>query len=403
MRIRYFCFWSALSGFGRAARDYVACLTRAGHEVEVIDWTSIPGSARASERATAPESRYRDLDRLVVPWPARVDDGALEIYHAQPRLLARLVEEGAFPKGHQRHTAVAVTAWETSTFPEAFVAALEANGRDNPVPGYATIIAPSEWCADVIADSGIDCGVRVVPHTFDPEVWPETPWATGMPQPLTFYAMGAWSERKNHQAIIRAYLHAFEPNDHVRLAILSHNADKGAIRSLMARSGIPLGFPEITVDHRQYDDIVGMHAAGEVFVSASRGEGWGLPCFEAAVLGKTIISPLCSGEAMYLHDYAGLRVVGHASTPCFAGSNGPVIRDNAVVGEKIDHVPGMTCRDTWAEPFVRDIADRMRTCYEQYRQGIVYSGAPSRASLVARFGYDVVAQRLTTTLEEISR
>jgi glycosyltransferase involved in cell wall biosynthesis len=336
-----------------------------------------------------------------------------------------MVEEKALPAGHQRWAAAAMTTWETSRFPTLY---------SGPILDQFHIIVPSDFCAQSIANHmTLDTeDVKVVPHTFDPAWWlPQVRdplpsllkplGAAPRDRQLVFYAMGAWSERKNHGAVVRAFLHAFEAEDNVRLALFSHNIDKGAIRSLMARSGISSGFPEITVDTRQYDDVLEMHHQGDVFVSASRGEGWGLPCFEAAVLGKTIISPIYSGERDYLlgrplrspatgeeYDlggprYAGLRDVGHTPTPCFAGLGAPVIKNDQIVGEKFDHVPGMTCRDVWAEPSVYDLAQRMRTVYEQHKLGHSYSGAPSRASLVERFGYDVVAQRLISTLERICR
>jgi hypothetical protein len=318
---------------------------------------------------------------------------------------------------------VAMTTWETTTFPDEYARAI--------AEGYNGMIVPSRFCASVISHrpdpwpiTAPLCPIRIVPHTFDPDVWlapnawndPKAWLPDGELEPsniLRFYSIGAWGERKNHLATIRAYLHAFGAGDRVRLTIRSHGADYQAIRSILGRSGLaPADLPALDVDHVPMDDRVlfELHGDNDVYVSASRGEGWGLPMFEAALLGKAIITPVCSGERDFLEYqddrswwcYSALRRIRHTRTPAFAGPGTLEVRDGKVATERMAVVPGMTCRQLWAEPDVADIADRMRSLYAQHVHGYRFAGnAGDYEHLRSRFGYDVVATALATALQEI--
>jgi len=299
---------------------------------------------------------------------------------------------------------VAMTTWESSDIgPEMSTPLLEA---------YACVIVPSEFCAANLIPRLDHHGVKVVPHTFDPDFWRPTPepdiCTSGVPAPrdrtLRFYSLGAWSERKNHPATIAAYLHAFTRADKVSLSISSQGADYDQLRSLLARAGMNLGeLPEIMVDANPMteDELLRFHDQHDVFCSSSRGEGWGLPLFEAAVMGKTILSPFCSGEIDFLVGYAGLRMVESRQTPCFWGRGKPRVAGDRIVGETASAVPGMTCKQTWAEVDIVDMAQRMRGVYAQHQAGNTFTVASDRDKLVERFGYDVVAPHLIQTLEEI--
>ena len=363
MRIIYFGHYSALTGYGRACRDYCAALHRAGHDLRIVDWQSIPGN---QERAVgAPEPRFRALDDLLVPWPLALGDDDVAIVHGTPKLLAAVKAQGALPPGG-RH--VAMTTWETDTFPGEFASHLGA---------YDRILVPSGFCRDAILAARRrhqhypnmnwpDDRVQIVPHTFDPDWWAPAPVST--PTTVNFYSVGTWGERKNHEAVIKAYLHAFTPDEPVHLTIVS-TASEGqrvthAFQSVLARSGLAPGqIPSVELVHEPLGDaeMRDLIYRQHVYVNASRGEGWGLSVFEAALAGQVILSTLETGEQDYLTRYTQVQQIDARTTPCFAGPGLPMAGPNGqIIGERTVTVPGMTARGCWVDVDIVELASAMR-------------------------------------------
>jgi glycosyltransferase involved in cell wall biosynthesis len=128
---------------------------------------------------------------------------------------------------------------------------------------------------------------------------------------FVFYSIGAWNARKAPWDLINAYLLAFEKRQPVLLVIKtdaagpSHPGDPGMsptrqqLEALRAR--IP-DAPEIVLIDEPLEerDIELLHAAGDVYVSLTRSEGWGLGMFDAAALGKPVICTGWGGQLDYL-------------------------------------------------------------------------------------------------------
>ena len=328
MRIRYYCHYGHLTGYGRAARDYLAALHRVdGLELEIA---ALGGDAGCA----SPEPRYSHLDDLArqwqEPWATTPD---LEIYHAPPRVLAALAGAADTPRRAKR---VALTTWETMPLPDEFVVALRA---------YDDVIVPSEFCADLVnlaLHDGVSNNLpHIIPHCFDESFWSAPAADTSFARQargdtFRFYTIGAWGERKNSLGILRAYLHAFSKADDVQLMMLIDGADFDEIRSLIARSGIPAGeLPELFVPDRTLDEreLVELHGSADCFVSATRGEGWGLGLFEAAVMGRHVIAPLWGGQSDFLDDYAWARAIPFQMTPCFGAEQRVRVDDDG--GRKV--------------------------------------------------------------------
>ena len=414
MRIIYFGHYSALTGYGRACRDYCAALHRAGHDLRIVDWQSIPGN---QERAVgAPEPRFRALDDLLVPWPLALGDDDVAIVHGTPKLLAAVKAQGALPPGG-RH--VAMTTWETDTFPREFIAALGCYDRIL-VPSVfcrnAIMVARDGWVATNPAFEPPRADVAVVPHTFDPDWW--TPASVPTFPPVNFYSVGTWSERKNHEAVIKAYLHAFTPEDPVHLTIVSTTTEgprvTHAFESVVGRSGLAAAQrPPIALIYEPLPDadLRELLQQQHVYVNASRGEGWGLSVFEAALLGHTILTPgEASGESQFLAYYDNLAEIDSRPTPCFAGPGLPMIRDSRVVGERTLTVPGMNARGLWIDINVHELAHAMREALDgrlatrgrhANTPRDVAIAAETHARLVERFGYQAVAAALADALQPL--
>jgi glycosyltransferase involved in cell wall biosynthesis len=326
----------------------------------------------------------------------------VEVYHALPRVLAALAQV-APDRSCKR---VALTTWETTPMPEVLV---------EPLTHFDGVIVPSEFCADLLVQSGVVAydGVYLVPHGFDETFWKLPPATHGdaleaRSDAFRFYSIGAWGERKNMLGLLRAYLHAFTKADRVQLMLLIDNANFDEVRSVIARSGLhPSELPELYIpDHKlTEDELVELHGAADCFVTATRGEGWGLGMFEAAIMGRTVIAPLCGGQSDFLDNYAWTEAVPFHMTPCFGGENRARVeeRDGQRYQVSVVDLPsGVTCKQSWAEPDLVAMAASMRAVYE--RRHIPRTEAElasERAVLEARFGYTTVGSRLAQVLRGI--
>lgn len=387
MRIRYHCHYGRLTGYARAARDYLLAL----HDVDDVQLEI----AVLGDDVISPEPRYGALDSLAVRFDRVVGAADLEVFHAPPRVLAALttrylqgLEEDITPVNPVAKR-VAVVTWETNVLPTQFAQALGT---------FDAVIVPSQFCAGVIG-ADVRVPIHVVPHCFDEDFWPlQHGKIRSAERPYRFYSVGAWGERKNTLGLVRAYLHEFSKDDPVQMMIVSDGADVDVVRGVIAASGIAaedlpeLHVPSVSAEHPlDEEQLVELHLDGDCFVSATRGEGWGLGMFEAAILGKTVIAPHYGGQIDFLADYAWYTPVGCQLTPCFAGLS------RAAGPRDVD------AKQLWAEPDLRGLARAMRTAYQDSTRGRSLEAVNAeRAALEARFGYKTVGPLMANLLRGIA-
>ncbi|MBT8454156.1 MAG: glycosyltransferase [Deltaproteobacteria bacterium] len=387
MRIRYYCHFAKLTGYGRAAHDYLQALD--DHTDLEIDIVGL------GEPGTSLEPRYNQLARLAENELASPD---LAIYHSTPRALAALVEAGLLDQSAGGQ--VALTTWETDRMPDQY---------RGPLGAYDAMIVPSEFCWRAMDLNGA-LPVHVVPHCFDPEFWA---WNRHMLHPedpaFHFYSIGAWGERKNQIGLLKAYLHEFSKDDRVALYLLSAGADFTSVRSLLARTGLaPDQLPGLHVPNEQLteDQLLALHLGGDCFVSATRGEGFGLGHFEAAIVGKDIVTPGCGGFVDFLDDYDFAHYVDYRQTPCYGVEvRGDITKDehgNFVQTSRVSLPPGVDCKQTWADPDLVELGKKMRAVCEDRTPRSVDKQREARARLERVYGYEPVATLLANTLKEIA-
>jgi glycosyltransferase involved in cell wall biosynthesis len=409
VRVRYFCHHGSIGGYGRAARDYLAALAQHGGDDLELEIVSLDHDDKS------PEARDAELDHFVVGTIRSLQfagDLALAppdvaVVHASPRVLETLRQTGALSACYPARF-VALTTWETSILPDRFARVLE---------DYEAVITPSGFCQDAIGS--LACPVHVVPHCFDEEYWealnPRRFDPEDASRKVRFYTMGVWGERKNVLGVVKAYLHAFTRSDRVQLLVqlseLAGKVDFDDIRSLVACSGIPADeLPEIAIPEprvlSEYE-VLALHSEADCYVSTTRGEGFGLPIFEAAVMGNEVIAPLWGGQSDFLLEYPHLRQVPHQLVPCF----GAEIRDRVVdhgadrmAVSRIQLPPGVNAKQLWADPDLSIVAAHMRLVYEDAQKADFHLRDRSsvRAAFAARFGYHIVGPKLATLLRGIA-
>lgn len=387
LRIKYLGHVGTLSGFAYGAMDTLDALRAAGVE---FDFLLNPD---ADPRGVP--ARYgwmRDcIEQKPTGWASHV------FVHCVPAVAEGWAER--VPEAWQVPT-ILLTTWETTKLPQEYVA---------PLNRFDAVIVPCTWNAEVLRDAGVG-RVHVVPHNFQRDWWfaPRPP-RPAAPQPFRFYSILTWSERKNALGLLKAFWVEFrDPAEHskVLLSIVTPNYNEDEVGGVQRGLGLPAYAPVQYLGmapNRLTDEAVReLHWAADCYVSAARGEGWGLGAFEAALVGNTVIAPNYGGFKDFL-SYAARSY----PVRCF---DTPAVTPLTVSQTRIESA-GLTLRPVlhnqplgirgdqhWAEPDLMQLRTFMRRAFERGAPPEA-SVAASRAELLARFGSEAVGKLLVSILE----
>lgn len=189
--------------------------------------------------------------------------------------------------------------------------------RDRIDPGIAEQLAMVKQCwvpcahnRDMLIRSGVPADkVHVVPHPY----LPNDPLLRLTRRPTTlhggarrYYSIGRWEPRKGFDQLILAFLLAHHPDDNASLTIKWSGsgqwpgyvaADRvlaSAAADLAVRSS---GWTAQSIASRvkliggrvNESMILKLHLDHNIYVSASHGEAWGLPAFDAKLAGNRLV------------------------------------------------------------------------------------------------------------------
>ena len=150
---------------------------------------------------------------------------------------------------------------------------------------------------------------RIIPHAFDLSKYQQTYEPLNieyLKNKFVFYYIGEISRRKNIGALLKAFHLEFSPEEDVEILIKGHlpggasaEESQGHLTELSnkVKDGLKL-YPDNSLYHKEVficdylsdEEIMKIHATCDCFASASFGEAWGIPIFDAMAMGKT---PIC--------------------------------------------------------------------------------------------------------------
>ena len=173
------------------------------------------------------------------------------------------------------------------------------------------IWTPSKTFAKTFKDSGVKVPIKVIGQPFI-KLNEERPFEIENFNGFKFYSVFQWTERKNPKTLLMNYWKTFQGKKDVCLILKTYragfndnesNAIRKDIQDWKKLSGIT-DFPKtFFIPYEMSEkEISRLHATGDCFVSAHRGEGWGYPQMEAMTAGKPVISTNFGGIHEYLTD-----------------------------------------------------------------------------------------------------
>lgn len=212
--------------------------------------------------------------------------------------IAPSFEEQVRMREHIYASTILYTVWERDRVDPAIVKILS-KVAENWVPCLEN--------AHMLMASGVpEEKISVVPHPYDPtdpilklqRRAPDGAWKK-------FYSIGRWEPRKGYNALVSAFLLAFTPKDNAILTI-KYTGGKWpgyptpeetlAIASecpvLGGRGWTPERIRErVKLIEGRFPRaaILELHYRNNIYVSASHGEAWNLPAFEACLAGNQVV------------------------------------------------------------------------------------------------------------------
>lgn len=380
------------TGYGRLAEELCLALLAAGVELSAVPLDASVFAELAENPRThaiaANVGRQWDGDRYDAMIVCTLPEDCAAAFH---RYSSRLAPS--------RPLRIAYTTWEAMQCPEHITENLMAN--------FDEVWTCSEASRSALAGAlGYGQSFATIPIPYDVDRMrsyldkPRKPRPANAP--LRFYWIGAWSARKNPDGLIRAFTHEFRRgDDHVELLLHSPGTPVAQLQIALASTGLtPNDHPPITLSSEYLDEdtLHGMHARGDVFVTAARGEAWNLPAFEAMLHGKCILSPLGLGSDDFLDDQESdaVRLYYSRVTPAW---NGVIpAGDNAY---KVIGPQGLTTRQLWRDPNLAELAEHMRDLYDNFTEAGAASPAPAFYDPSLRYGYAPVAALMLNRLENL--
>lgn len=280
------------SGYGKCSRDYVKYLSYE-NDVNILPvvtnyFTSVP--------AYIDKQFFKDLIN-------RFDKDRIGKYvyveHKTPNVLNNVKDADL---------SVGYTVWETPESPKEFRSFLDTKD---------VILTPSQFSADSLRCSGTRTSIQVIPHIidfskFNPNI------EVNKPDKLTFLYNGEFTTRKGIDILLEAYCKAFTSKDDVVLFLKTYLLDRNVSNNNYIMNYIRefkkkfTDAPDIRVMDGiiSDDDLPKLYASCDVFVTATRGEGFGLPIAEALACGKPVIVPSAGGFDEFCKGNHAYRVRG---------------------------------------------------------------------------------------------
>ena len=267
------------------------------------------------------------------------------------------------------------TMWETTKLPQHWPELL--NQMD-------LVIVPSIFCEKIFKQSGVIAPIEIIPIPTNVDKFNNiilnNEFVELLKDKLIFYYIFQWSERKNPTAILNAYYSHFGSEDDVMLVIKSHitgnDTDKLEIENKVKniRNDIKRNtndYPKVIIiaDELDANQIGQIHNTCDILVAPTRGEGYGLPIFDAMLAGNHVITTNFSSHVDFTDTYNLCKYQTYD-----------------LIDYQLEHVHSIknslyTADQLWASINVHKLSDMMVYRYKEWkRNSKVLPGAVARKS-----------------------
>jgi glycosyltransferase involved in cell wall biosynthesis len=244
-----------LTDFARGSYEVIGRLYRLTLEGAGVPVTEEPIPANAEEREKAAE---RLAGKIVL------HNTIGPLFHPLPRSFN-----------------IALPHHEWSRYPKGWVDTLNR---------FDEVWATSDFVVEIMRESGVTAPILFMPPALDADTIPQkTDWKAGAP--FRFYSCGEAHFRKGFHLLMEGFMEAFPKPGAARLVIKT----SASLKWTPPREDIQIVTQWIT-----RDDLLADYKNHDAYVSASLGEGLGLPLAEAALAGLPVAANFWGGHESLL-------------------------------------------------------------------------------------------------------
>ncbi len=165
--------------------------------------------------------------------------------------------------------------------------------------------------------------------------------------------------RKNIGLLVQAYYKAFSANEDVCLIIKTSlkppkyrfecDVTKEILNVQRMRENRKRPLPQLEILDCKYESMVPLYNSCDCLVSASSGEGFGLPFLEALAAGMNVIAPACTGQLDFLNK-----------------KNSLLVKTNIIKADYRHQYWRPSNGATVFSPELKSLSDQMRNAYDNH-------------------------------------
>jgi hypothetical protein len=365
--IKYLSAFTDYSGYGEASRNGLICLDRAGVKVTTETVSFTPEKMELGEGA-----------KLSKDYNCISNDYKIKIIQLTPNWFKESIEPGKYNIGF--------LFWETIGVTKEWVDCC--NLMDEIWTG-------GEVHAKTFRDSGVKVPIKIIPQSISLDFEKPSPFPLNFKSDFIFYSIFQWTERKNPRALIETYWETFKDNYDVCLVLKVYRGnfnedEKQSIRNdiLFWKKKQPQKhYPriELVLDGMTHDEIMRLHTTGDCFVSAHRGEGWGMPHMEAMACSKPVISTNFGG----IHEWLD-------------GSVSWLVNYRLVSVFGMEHISWYDSSQKWADIDRTNLSKAMKDAYDN-QDKTRQMGLKARELTEREFSFEAVGKIMKDRLNEIKK
>lgn len=237
--------------------------------------------------------------------------------------------------------------------------------------------------------SGVKTDIHVVPHSLDIESYissEDDKKIQELQSSFNFVFIGEFIERKNIQALLKAFHSEFDVMEPVNLFIKTSRKDLSYIDNYceQVKSGLKLRKTykkEIVISGKlSQEDYISVLKQCHIFVMPSRGEGFCIPALESMALGLPVISTANTG----LDDFAYGFKVESTGSPCFGAVDTLPHLDNA--------------NSQWYEVDHNQLKFAMRSAYMKYVSGEAQEDSNQAVKKAKEYDHTLIGEQMKEIL-----
>jgi glycosyltransferase involved in cell wall biosynthesis len=332
-KILYIAPYGDFSGYAEAARNYISALYKAGCNLAIRRLSYDGGGESLTDEQKEMEAKdLRDVDIVLA--------------HTTPNETE--YKPGCFNVNY--------FAWETDRLPDEWV---------SQINQMELALVPCKENLLAARRSGVVIPMEVVEHTFDIDKYKvkhEPLSIPGANKTFKFLSICQYSKKKGVDALLKAYLSEFASDDNVclvlKLYVGSHDGENEKRRVLQIIDAMKTilrlpKYPPIYLIHEVLDktQIDRLYASCDAYALPSRGEGWGIPHFDAMGYGLPPIAVNWGGPTEFITKGCGWLVDYNMSPVCDMPH---------------PHQFMYTAKDNWAEPHILSLRNAMRQAFDEW-------------------------------------